>query len=210
MSIPTIRAALDWLLAVCDTDESNVLDIDPDRLVDAIAFARAALAAERAGEGPSDADLHRMAFSYSQPCFEFDYIGFARSILTRWGCPAAPPVPDAGEVGELIQCCRIRAASLGAEGANLSQRGDAAYFTRAADQLEQFSAPAPAVVTVAVEALTRLYWWGGMREGGGYDSNVVLGVHHWIAGGMAGALPQLPKWIADRCPPLPQCGEVEA
>ena len=105
MSIPTIRAALDWLLAVCDTDESNVLDIDPDRLVDAIAFARAALAAERAGEGPSDADLHRMAFSYSQPCFEFDYIGFARSILTRWGCPATPPAPEVG--GGDARCARI-------------------------------------------------------------------------------------------------------
>lgn len=43
MSTPTIRAALERLLTVCDIDESNVLDIDPDLLLDAIVDARAAL-----------------------------------------------------------------------------------------------------------------------------------------------------------------------
>lgn len=67
------------------------------------------------------------------------------------GWAASPqPAPAEGEVGELIQCLRIRAASLGAEGASLGQRGDACYFTRAADMLEQLSAAAPAVVAVAV------------------------------------------------------------
>jgi hypothetical protein len=71
--------------------------------------------------------------------------------LAHWGRPAAPPAP---EVGEFIQCLQIRAASLGAEGANLSQRGDAAYFTRAATLLQQLSAPAPvAVPVVAGEGL---------------------------------------------------------
>ena len=51
MSTPTIRAALKRLLAVCDTDESNVLDIDPDLMLDAIVFARAALAAATSGDG---------------------------------------------------------------------------------------------------------------------------------------------------------------
>jgi hypothetical protein len=51
----------------------------------------------------------------------------------------APAVPMPGELGELVQCLRIRAASLGAEGANLSQQGDASYFTRAADIVEAFS-----------------------------------------------------------------------
>ena len=45
--------------------------------------------------------------------------------------------PPEGEVGKLIQCLQIRAASLGVEGASLSQRGDAAYFTRAAELLQQ-------------------------------------------------------------------------
>ena len=63
--------------------------------------------------------------------------------------------------------------------------------------------PAPEVVPVAVEALTRLYWWGGMSGSYGYSADVVLGVRDWIAGGMAGDLPPLPAWVADRCPPLP-------
>ena len=46
--------------------------------------ARAALA-EPELEDPTDADLHAMAFSYSQPCYEFEYIPFARSVLARWG-----------------------------------------------------------------------------------------------------------------------------
>ncbi len=45
---------------------------------------RSALA-EPEPEGPTDADLHAMAFSYSQPCYEFEYIPFARSVLARWG-----------------------------------------------------------------------------------------------------------------------------
>ena len=48
-----IRAALKRLLAVCDTDESGLLGIDPDHLLCAITDARDALAAVPAGEGPS-------------------------------------------------------------------------------------------------------------------------------------------------------------
>lgn len=62
------------------------------------------------------------------------------------------PVSPVGEVGEFIQCLQIRAASLGAEGANLSQRGDAAYFTRAATLLEQLSAAAPETPAEALAA----------------------------------------------------------
>ncbi len=86
-----------------------------------------------------------------------------QDALARWGRPAAraalkaEPAEDGsrvGEVGEFIQCLQIRAASLGAEGANLSQRGDAAYFTRAATLLQQLYAPAPvAVPVVGVEVL---------------------------------------------------------
>jgi hypothetical protein len=86
----------------------------------------------------------------------------------------------------------------------------AAAMRRAAALLQQLSAPAPAVVPVAVEALTRLYWWGGMSGSYGYSADVFLGVRDWISGGMAGDLPPLPAWIADRCPSLPQAGEVEA
>lgn len=51
---------------------------------EAISLLEAALA-EPEPEGPTDADLHAMAFSYSQPCYEFEYIPFARSVLARWG-----------------------------------------------------------------------------------------------------------------------------
>jgi hypothetical protein len=72
--------------------------------------------------------------------------------------------------------------------------------------------PAPAPVPVAVEALTRLYWWGGMSGAYGYSADVVLGVRDWIDSGMVGGLPPLSAWVADHCPPLPapQAGEVEA
>jgi hypothetical protein len=50
----------------------------------------------------------------------------------------ARPAP---EVGELIRCLQIRAVSLGAEGANLRQQGDAYYFDCAATLLSQLSAP---------------------------------------------------------------------
>ena len=101
MSIPTIRAALDWLLAVCDTDESNVLDIDPDRLVDAIAFARAALAAEPVGEGPSEEAIAEMAeelewrrLPLAEGTGNSFFLDLALAILDRWGHPAAPPAPE--------------------------------------------------------------------------------------------------------------------
>jgi hypothetical protein len=62
----------------------------------------------------------------------------------RWCRPVTPPAPQAGEVDDLIRCLQIRAVSLGAEGANLGQRGDAFYFDRAATLLQQLSAPAQA------------------------------------------------------------------
>jgi hypothetical protein len=75
----------------------------------------------------------------------------ARAVVNGWGRaellaaklgvdlsrPAAPPAPEPGEVDELIHCLRIREQSLGSEGTNLVQLGDAAYFGRAATRLEQ-------------------------------------------------------------------------
>ena len=78
---------------------------------------------------------------------------------------------------------------------------------RAATLPQQQAPPAPAMVPVAVEALTRLYWWGGMSGSYGYCADVVLGVRDWIDGGMVGGLSPLPAWVADRCPPLLQVGE---
>lgn len=73
------------------------------------------------------------------------------------------------------------------------------------DEEERFlvtTRPTPATVPVAMDALARLYWWGGLSAEYGYSKDVVLGVRDWINGGMVGDLPPLPAWIADRCPPL--------
>ena len=85
-----------------------------------------------------------------------------------------------------------------------------AISNRAATLLQQLAALRR--VPVVVEALTRLYWWGGMSGAYGYSADVVLGVRDWINSGMVGGLPPLPAWIADRCPPLPapQAREGEA
>jgi hypothetical protein len=130
----------------------------------------------------------------------------ARVVLDRWGPTPTPPAAEVGEVGELVAWLHDHALNC----RELGQIDWAAQVTSAADLLQQLSAPAPAVVPVAVEALTRLYWWGGMSGSYGYSADVVLSVRDWINGGMAGDLPPLPPWIADRCPLLPQAGEVEA
>lgn len=57
-------------------------DYPPDD--SAVERARAALA-EPEPEGPKDSDLHALAFRFAQPCFDFDYIPFARAVLARWG-----------------------------------------------------------------------------------------------------------------------------
>jgi hypothetical protein len=72
--------------------------------------------------------------------------------------PGARPAP---EVEDLIRCLQIRAHLLGAEGASLSQRGDAYYFDRAATLLQQRSAPAPAVAPVATDKELRSVYSGG-------------------------------------------------
>ncbi len=75
-----IRAALERLLQHID---------DPIRTTftreDAIAAARAALAAELVGEGPSDEELYDLADEYSG-----DVVPAMLAALTRWGRPAVP------------------------------------------------------------------------------------------------------------------------
>lgn len=65
---------------------------DDRREVHALAAeARAALAAEPVGEGPTTAELMSLSAACNSPSV------FARAILARWGRPAAPPAP----VGEM-------------------------------------------------------------------------------------------------------------
>ena len=95
MTTPTIRAALERLLIVCDTDESNLLDIDPDQLLCAMSDARAALKAEPVGEGPSERDvaewINRLPLWHGATRDELP--GIVLRAFAHWGRPAARPAP---------------------------------------------------------------------------------------------------------------------
>ena len=95
-----IRDALKWLLAVCDTDESNVLHINPDLLLDAIVFARAALAAEPVGEAEEMAEWLRQRCGLMNPRhegYEIDMMTRAAPLLQQLSAPAPVVVPVACE-----------------------------------------------------------------------------------------------------------------
>jgi hypothetical protein len=122
-----------------------------------ITRARAALAAEPEGEGPTAKELLAMrSWSSHGPTFDSDLVDFGRAILARWGRPAAPPAPEAVELGILL---RVGESCGG--GAALSPE----QCRRAATLLQQLSAPAPAVVPVAVSE--RPWEWGGWRDAEG-------------------------------------------
>jgi hypothetical protein len=90
-----IRAALERLVELDDVDAAWGLHWD-----EAIAAARAALAAEPVGEGPSDEELLAMrSWSSHGPTFDSDLVDFGRRCynLARWGTPATPPAPEPGE-----------------------------------------------------------------------------------------------------------------
>ena len=155
MSTPTICAALERLLTVCDTDESNLLNIDPDRLLCAIADARAALAAE-----PVEGELEPTHVEISQwinanpvlrpgstggPMIRIgtDWLAVFADAA-KWGAqfrPATTAAPEVGEVGELAAWLRTYASE---EFGPSSDHPDAAQLTRAATLLEQRAAPSPA------------------------------------------------------------------
>ena len=129
---------------------------------DCLARARAALAAEAVGEGPTDEELLKLARAelnnspnWEEPEYDasnpFPYeapgvawLNFARAVLARFGHQPAPPVE--GEVGELIQWLRSRAGIP----ASPDFPAVAARLTRAADLLEQrHPAPVPVAEEVA-------------------------------------------------------------
>ena len=109
--------------------------------------ARTALDAEPAGEGPSERivsiakAVQECAFAHESDarlignvCAE-DVADLCDAVIDRWGHPAAPAAPEPGEVEELVAWLRT-IKSVQAQ--------------KAAALLEQRTAPAPAVVPVAV------------------------------------------------------------
>ena len=98
----TIRAALERLVRAYDNNEGLPI-------AEWIATARAALAAEPVGEGPSDEDLirayaHAVAAAvdahpgaFNQEDAQAAQLAGLRAVLARWAHPAAPPAPEVGE-----------------------------------------------------------------------------------------------------------------
>jgi hypothetical protein len=136
---PTIRdhvAALagdvDYLIGCVQDGESDPVALQ--QCADDMYDARAALAAEPVGEGPSDADFYDLA-----EVFNGDPVPAMRQALELWGRPAAPPAPEVGEVAELVQRLGWIAAQLG----DIGWGDDSASVATAATLLQQLSAPAP-------------------------------------------------------------------
>jgi hypothetical protein len=148
-----IRAALERLVEIDDANSINGADPDTTVWDEVIAAARAALAAEPVGEGPSELELeaielalwdkHRTKgwggeeFMYDN---NFSYaLEEYRATLARWGTPAASAAPEPGEVGELVRRLKKKARMEELVGGPLA----AGLFIEAATLLQQLSAPAP-------------------------------------------------------------------
>ena len=153
----TIRATLERLLEL--DSKSITLRSKQAELAWAAACkaARAALAAEPVGEGPSAAKLIGLALGRepwatwlrSGGCLELAHCELADlmlAVLARWGRPAAPPAPEPGEVGELVAFLREQLH----ECLQIPWTPGIKHFGRAATLLQQLSAPAPAVAPVAI------------------------------------------------------------
>ena len=112
----------------------------------AIADAIAALAAKPVGEGPSESDVAELFYHHMGEGSEVGFENAIAEALARWGRPAAPPAPEPGEVGELVDRLGWIAAQLG----DIGWGDDSASVARAATLLQQQAAPAPVVVPVAV------------------------------------------------------------
>ena len=120
-----------------------------------------ALLAQAVAEGPTDQELEHMLyyqFTTSTGHGErVDEIGFARAVLARWGRPAAAPVPDLGEVAELVSWLRDRAESTSLAHAALR-------ITRAADLLQR-QYPQPVLVSERLPGPGEWVWhcYAGVR-----------------------------------------------
>jgi len=102
MTTPSIRAALERLVEIDDVNSINGADPDTTAWTDAIATARAALAAEPAGEVPSIDDIRELCLDNELVMFvdSSDFhtvvvaiLEIAHTVLARWGRPATPPAP---------------------------------------------------------------------------------------------------------------------
>ena len=71
--------------------------------LNALADRARALLAQPEPEGPSDDELDELFTEIDQSGEALSWRAYARAVLARWGRPAAAPVPEPGEVAELVE-----------------------------------------------------------------------------------------------------------
>lgn len=151
--------------------------------------------AEPEDEGPSDEELEAIELAlwdkyrtkgWGGEEFMYDNnFSYAleeyRAVLARWGRPAAAPVPEPGEVAELV-------AELGSKD-RWTQLTDA-QLDRAATLLQQQAAPAPVVAPVPVserlpgpedcDAEDNCWWFDPHADGAWYLDTYQSCYTHWL------------------------------
>jgi len=113
LAAPTIRdycAALnddvDYLLTCIEDGSSDPITLQ--EISDLAETARAALAAEPAGEVPTPAEIDKLTWQHASDLSDFrigiapeDVPALVYAALARWGRAATPSAPEVGEVGEV-------------------------------------------------------------------------------------------------------------
>jgi hypothetical protein len=124
MTIPTIRdhcAAqvndVAYLLECIRDGSSDPVTLEA--IADRANTARAALAAEPAGEMPSDAEIDKLTWQHTSDLGAVrvgvapeDVPALVHAALARWGHPVAPPAPEPGEGSDYDQEGAIAAVIL--------------------------------------------------------------------------------------------------
>jgi hypothetical protein len=139
-----------------------------------------------------------------------------RAALARWSRPATPPAPEVGEVGELVAYLQDHGTWLiqsGYANASIDTRDLGIRVFRAAALLQRLSAPAPAVVPVAVSE--RPYDQEGWCDERGYCWRFDPCPDGWWSYGrptnfMGDHEECWTHMAPHNAIPLPQAGEVEA
>ena len=122
-----------------------------EKLMDAMAATVAALA-QPVAEGLTDEEIISQAdkfLAYSDAHMGdparwegsgVDLVAFTRHALARWGRPATAPVPEPGEVAELVEWLKAQAIVYEDY---LQSRSGSKRLTRAADLLDAHALPTP-------------------------------------------------------------------
>ena len=139
MTTPTIRDYcadlsydVDYLLTCIEDGSSDPITLQ--EIADRANTARAALAAEPAGEGPSAAEVDAAWLAtWNSEANCYDVAAFAHAILAGWGHPAAPPAPEVGDgpsLADVDELCEEFEFHLEGDGLEILQQMITAAITR--------------------------------------------------------------------------------